>query len=60
MTISRMTTVMESMADPVLLTDNQHRVIIQNRAAERFFRVPDLLAMAFTLAALGLVSTFLF
>ena len=38
-TISRMTTVMESMADPVILTDNQHRVIIQNRAAERFFRV---------------------
>jgi signal transduction histidine kinase len=41
MTISRMTTVMESMADPVILTDNQHRVIIQNRAAERFFRVPE-------------------
>jgi len=41
MTISRMTTVMESMADPVILTDNQHRVMIQNRAAERFFRVPE-------------------
>jgi signal transduction histidine kinase len=40
-TIARMTTVMESMADPVILTDNQHRVIIQNRAAERFFRVPE-------------------
>jgi signal transduction histidine kinase len=40
-TISRMTTVMQSMADPVILTDNQHRVIIQNRAAERFFRVPE-------------------
>ncbi len=40
-TISRMNTVMESMADPVILTDNQHRVIIQNRAAERFFRVPE-------------------
>jgi len=40
-TISRMATVMESMADPVILTDNQHRVIIQNRAAERFFRVPE-------------------
>lgn len=40
-TISRMTAVMESMADPVILTDNQHRVIIQNRAAERFFRVPE-------------------
>jgi signal transduction histidine kinase len=40
-TIFRMSTVMESMADPVILTDNQHRVIIQNRAAERFFRVPE-------------------
>jgi signal transduction histidine kinase len=40
-TIGRMTTVMESMADPVILTDNQHRVLIQNRAAERFFRVPE-------------------
>src|SRR6267154_4798987 len=40
-TISRMTTVMESMADPVILTDNQHRVIIKNRAAERIFRVPE-------------------
>jgi signal transduction histidine kinase len=40
-TISRMSTVMQSMADPVILTDNQHRVIIQNRAAERFFRVPE-------------------
>jgi signal transduction histidine kinase len=40
-TIARMTTVMESMADPVILTDNQHRVLIQNRAAERFFRAPE-------------------
>jgi signal transduction histidine kinase len=40
-TISRMTTVMESMADPVILTDNQHRVLVQNRAAERFFRAPE-------------------
>ena len=40
LTISRMTTVMESLADPIVLTDNQHRVIVQNRAAERFFRVP--------------------
>src|SRR6266849_7538669 len=40
-TISRMRTVMQSMADPVILTDNQHRVIIQNKAAERFFRVPE-------------------
>jgi len=40
-TISRMGTVMQSMADPVILTDNHHRVIIQNKAAERFFRVPE-------------------
>jgi signal transduction histidine kinase len=40
-TISRMATVMQSMADPVILTDNQHRVIIQNKAAERFFRIPE-------------------
>jgi signal transduction histidine kinase len=40
-TISRMGTVMQSMADPVILTDNQHRVIIQNKAAERFFTVPE-------------------
>ena len=40
-TISRMGTVMQSMADPVILTDNQYRVIIQNKAAERFFRVPE-------------------
>jgi signal transduction histidine kinase len=39
-TISRMSAVMESMADPVILTDNQHHVVIQNRAAERFFRMP--------------------
>src|SRR5438067_12260270 len=40
-TISRLQAVMQSMADPLILTDNQHRVIIQNRAAERFFRVPE-------------------
>src|SRR5438094_944532 len=40
-TISRLQAVMQSMADPVILTDNQHRVIMQNRAAERFFRVPE-------------------
>src|SRR5213082_176385 len=40
-TISRLQAVMQSMADPVILTDNQHRVIIQNRAAEHFFRVPE-------------------
>src|SRR6266581_1173967 len=40
-TISRLRAVMQSMADPVILTDTQHRVIIQNKAAERFFRVPE-------------------
>ena len=29
------------MTDPVVLTDPQHRVITQNKAAERFFKVPD-------------------
>ncbi len=40
-TIARMQTVMESMADPVILTDTQHRVVTQNKAAERFFRSPE-------------------
>ena len=40
-TISRLSAVMQSMADPVIFTDEQHRVAIQNRAAERFFRVPE-------------------
>lgn len=39
--IGQMQTVMESMTDPVILTDPQHRVITQNRAAERFFKVPE-------------------
>lgn len=38
-TIAQMRTVMESMADPVILTDTQHRVIMQNKAAERFFKL---------------------
>src|SRR5437588_3329154 len=41
MTSAQMGTVMQSMADPVILTDTQHRVIMQNKAAERFFKVPD-------------------
>src|SRR5579863_2484145 len=40
-TITQMQTVMESMTDPVILTDPQHRVITQNKAAERYFRLPD-------------------
>ena len=39
--IAQMQTVMESMTDPVILTDPQHRVITQNKAAERFFNVPE-------------------
>ncbi len=40
-TITQMQTVMESMTDPVILTDPQHRVITQNKAAERYFRLPE-------------------
>jgi len=40
-TISQMGTVMQSMPDPVILTDTQHRVIMQNKAAERFFMLPE-------------------
>jgi PAS domain S-box-containing protein len=40
-TIAQMQSVMESMTDPVILTDSQHRVITQNKAAERFFNVPE-------------------
>jgi PAS domain S-box-containing protein len=40
-TIAQMQTLMQSMADPVILTDAQHRVIAQNRAAERFFKLPE-------------------
>ncbi|MGE5206340.1 MAG: ATP-binding protein [Chlamydiota bacterium] len=40
-TIAQMHTVMQSMADPVILTDNHHRVIMLNKAAERFFRMPE-------------------
>jgi signal transduction histidine kinase len=39
--IAQMQAVMESMTDPVILTDPQHRVITQNKAAERFFKVPE-------------------
>src|SRR5579864_1665992 len=39
-TIAQMQTLMQSMADPVILTDAQHRVLAQNRAAERFFKLP--------------------
>lgn len=40
-TIAQLQTVMQSMSDPVILTDNHYRVIVQNRAAERFFKLPD-------------------
>jgi signal transduction histidine kinase len=40
-TIAQMTTVMQSMADPVILTDAQQRVVLLNKAAERFFKVPS-------------------
>ena len=41
LTIAQMSTVMQSMTDPVILTDTHHRVITQNSAAERFFKIPD-------------------
>ena len=40
-TITQMQTVMESMTDPVILTDPQHRVITQNKAAARYFKLPE-------------------
>jgi signal transduction histidine kinase len=40
-TIAQLQTVMQSMSDPVILTDNHYRVIVQNKAAERFFKIPD-------------------
>jgi signal transduction histidine kinase len=40
-TISQMNAVMMSMADPVILTDMHFRVIMQNQAAARFFKLPD-------------------
>jgi PAS domain S-box-containing protein len=40
-TIAQMTTVMQSMADPVILTDTEQRVVMVNKAAERFFKIPD-------------------
>ncbi|HKC72527.1 MAG TPA: PAS domain-containing protein, partial [Terriglobales bacterium] len=40
-TISQMHAVMQSMADPVILTDSHHRVIMLNKAAERFFKMPE-------------------
>ena len=40
-TIAQMQTLMQSMADPVILTDSVHRVVAQNRAAERFFKLPQ-------------------
>lgn len=39
--ITQMQTVMESMTDPVILTDPQHRVITQNKAAGRYFRLAE-------------------
>jgi signal transduction histidine kinase len=40
-TILQMETMMQSMTDPVILTDMHHRVIVQNKAAERFFKLPE-------------------
>ncbi len=40
-TIGQMQTVMESMSDPVILTDAHYRVMMQNRAAEKYFKAPE-------------------
>src|SRR5438270_179454 len=40
-TIDQMNTVMASMADPVVLTDMHHQVVMQNQAAGRFFKLPE-------------------
>ena len=40
-TIAQMSTVMQSMADPVILTDTEQRLVMLNKAAERFFKVPS-------------------
>ncbi|MCU1284287.1 MAG: sensor signal transduction histidine kinase [Acidobacteriales bacterium] len=40
-TISQMNAVMMSMADPVVLTDMHFRVVMQNQAAAKFFKLPD-------------------
>jgi nitrogen-specific signal transduction histidine kinase len=40
-TIAQMHTLMQSMADPVILTDTHHRVVMLNKAAERFFKAPE-------------------
>src|SRR5262249_13982756 len=40
-TITQLQKVMQSMTDPVILTDNHYRVIVQNKAAERFFKMPE-------------------
>ncbi len=40
-TILQMETMMQSMTDPVILTDTHHRVIVQNKAAEKFFKLPE-------------------
>jgi PAS domain S-box-containing protein len=42
--ISQMHTLMESMADPVILTDTHHRVVMLNKAAERFFKTPEVIS----------------
>ena len=37
-TLAQMATVLQSMTDPVMLTDTEHHVIMQSKAAERFFK----------------------
>lgn len=41
LTIAQMETMMQSMTDPVILTDTHYRVVLQNKAAERYFKLPE-------------------
>ena len=41
---------LQTMTDPVILTDNHYRVIVQNKAAERFFKLPEQVTEGFVRA----------
>jgi signal transduction histidine kinase len=41
LTISQMEIMMQSMTDPVILTDTHYRVVVQNKEAERYFKLPE-------------------
>jgi nitrogen-specific signal transduction histidine kinase len=41
LTISQMETMLQSMTDPVILTDTHYRVVLQNKEAELYFKLPE-------------------